>query len=139
METYDERIVRLARQARERGVRIYSDDAGKQWFATSSSQPGVLHYITAASCTCRGFVFSGACTHNAALLDRLGWLPAVEPAPATMPCLACRGAGEIWSEGSWSPDTCFICQGTGAVDVVADRVPTNVIEFPVTDDRRPAA
>lgn len=141
METYDERIVRLARQAREQGIRVYSHDAGKQWFASSASTPGTLHYITAVSCSSKGFIFSGACTHNAALLDRLGWLPRIaEELPATMPCLVCRGAGEVWSEGSWSPDRCFVCRGFGLLDVVADRLPAgNVIEFPITDDCRPAA
>jgi len=140
METHDERIVRLARTARERGIRVYSDDAGQQWFATSSSQPGVLHYVTAVSCTCRGFVFSGACTHNAALLDRQNWLPrVVEELPATVPCYPCDGTGEIWSKGEWSPDQCWYCSGTGAVDVVNDRVPDNIIEFPRSEQPRPAA
>ncbi len=140
-ETRDERVVRLARVARERGIKVYQELSTGAWFATSASQPGKAHYLTAVSCTCEGFIFSGACTHNAALLDRLGWLPAAEPAPATMPCLACRGSGQIWSEGSWSADRCFICSGTGQVDVVLDRigpVADNVIPFPV-ERPRPAA
>ena len=140
-ETYDERIVRLARQAQAKGVKVFQELSTGAWFATSASQPGKAHYLTAVSCTCEGFIFSGACTHNAALLAKLGWLPPVaEELPATMPCLACRGAGEVWSEGSWSPDRCFVCSGTGAGDVVIDRIsPDNIVEFPRVDSPRPAA
>ena len=138
-ETRDERVVRLARVARERGIKVYQEQSTGCWFATSASQPGKAHYVTGVSCACEGFVHTGACTHNAALLDSLGWLPAVEPAPATMPCLACRGAGELWSQGSWTADRCEFCSGRGCVDVVVDRVPTNVIEFPRSDSPRDAA
>ncbi len=143
METIDQRILRLARVARERGIRVYSDDAGTQWFATSASQVGVLHYVTAVSCSCRGFIFSGACSHNAALLARLGWLPRIaDESPATVACSVCSGKGEVWTEGSWSPDQCWYCQGSGRRDLVIDHispVADNIVEFPRIDSPRPAA
>jgi len=139
MESHDASIVRLAQVARERGIQVFQEVATGAWFATSTSKPGTLHRVTALSCDCLGFVAHQRCTHHSALLALLGWLPEVESAPTAMPCGSCRGAGEMWSEGNWSPDRCWVCQGTGALDVVADRVPTNVVPFPVTDDRRPAA
>jgi len=141
VETFDERVVRLARQARTRGVQVYQELSTGAWFATSASRPGRAHYVTAVSCTCEGFVFSGACTHNAALLDRLGWLPqVVDDMPATMSCRPCEGTGQIWSEGEWSPDQCFVCSGTGRVDVVIHHIgPNNIVDFPRIDSPRPAA
>ena len=141
-ETHDERVVRLARQAQVKGVKVFQELSTGAWFATSASRPGQAHYVTAVSCSCEGFVFSGACSHNAALLDRLGWLPRVtEELPATVACSVCRGSGELWAEGSWSPDTCFVCRGIGRVEVI-DRigpVADNIVEFPRSDRPRPAA
>jgi len=136
-ETPDARIVRLAQVARERGIQVYQELSTGAWFATSASRPGTAHYLTAVSCTCEGFIFSGACSHHSALLAKLGWLPVVESASSPVPCTACTGSGQLWSEGQWSADSCGFCNGAGHVDVVID-CPTNVVSFPVTDDR-PAA
>jgi len=136
-ETHDQALVRLAKQARDRGVQLFRVITSGEMFASSSSQPGMLHRVTTISCDCPGFIRHQRCMHYAALLDSLDWLPVVEP--ATRACIACGGSGELWSDGGWSPDRCGCCSGRGHVDVVADRVPTNVIDFPVTDDRRPAA
>jgi len=63
-----------------------------------------------------------------------------DESPATVACSVCGGSGEVWSEGSWSPDRCFVCAGAGVVDVAIDHVvENNIVEFPRTDDRRPAA
>ena len=139
VETFDERVIRLAQVARERGIKVYQEQSTGRWFATSASRPGTAHYVTGLSCRCEGFTFSGACSHHSALLARLGWLPRVaDELPATVACSVCGGSGEIWSEGNWSPDTCFVCRGIGHVDVVVDR-PTNVVPFREVDSPRPAA
>jgi len=141
VETFDERVIRLAQVARERGIKVYQEQSTGRWFATSASRPGTAHYVTAVSCTCEGFIFSGACSHNAALLAKLSWLPRVAgDEPATMACRVCGGGGETWSEGDWSPDECWVCRGTGHVDVVIDRIGSdNIVEFPRVDSPRPAA
>jgi len=140
-ETRDEALVRLSKQARQRGVQLFRVVTTGEVFATSISRPGELHWLTHLSCDCPGFIRHQRCQHYAKLMDDLGWLPVVaDESPATMPCLACRGEGEIWSEGSWAPDRCFVCSGTGVVDVVIDRIgPSNVVEFPRIDSPRSAA
>ena len=141
MESHDASIVRLARTARQRGIQVFQEVATGYWFATSTSKPGTLHRVTAVSCDCLGFVAHQRCTHHSALLARLGWLPQVaDESPATVACSACGGKGKIWSEGEWSPDTCFVCQGSGHVDVFVDRIsPDNIVDFPRIDSPRPAA
>jgi hypothetical protein len=138
-ETPDQRVVRLARVARERGIQVYQELSTGAWFATSASRPGHAHYLTAVSCTCEGFIFSGACTHNAALLDRLGWLPPVADAPETVACTFCKGTGRFWAEGDFSDSACGCCGERGwFYDIVIDRAPANVTNFPMTIvDQRP--
>ncbi len=65
---------RLAAQAAADGVWLIRQ--GGRWYATSRSQPGVRHYLTAWSCTCKGFLYTGECGHHSLLLARLGWLDA---------------------------------------------------------------
>ncbi len=74
-ETREQAINRLAAEAHKRGVQIYSYNL--QYFATSRSEPGALHCVTAWSCDCHGFRFRRRCQHHAALLDHIGELPAV--------------------------------------------------------------
>lgn len=71
---------RLAAKAEAEGVLVYAE--GSRWYATSRSQPGARHRVTACSCTCRGFIYTGECGHHSLLLARLGWLdqPVAEPA-----------------------------------------------------------
>ena len=138
-ETRDETLIRLASQARARGVQLFRVVTSGEVFATSISRPGELHRVTHLSCDCEGFIRHQRCMHYAKLMDDLGWLPQVAgDEPATMPCLACRDAGSIWREGQWGADTCFVCRGIGHVDVVVDR-PTNVVPFREVDSPRPAA
>jgi len=68
---------RLAAKAEAEGVVIYAE--GSRWYATSRSRPGARHHVTAWSCTCPGFIYTGECGHHSLLLDRLGWLPAAQP------------------------------------------------------------
>ena len=93
---------RLAGLARDRGIRLYQERATGAWYATSATDPGAVYHLTGYSCSCPGFTAWQRCSHHAALLDRLGWLPdiaAVTPAPtpitaaATAPCRACGGRG----------------------------------------------
>jgi hypothetical protein len=140
-ETRDEALIRLAAQARAQGVQLLRVVATGEVFATSISRPGELHRLTHYSCDCEGFIRHQRCQHYAKLMDSLGWLPEVASnEPATTPCLACRGAGECWRDGQFTPDPCFYCRGKGRVDTHIDRVPTNnIVPFPSSDDRRPAA
>ncbi len=118
-ETRDQAIIRLAGEAQRRGVRIYRTPDGRHW-ATSISQPGTLHYVTGHSCDCQGFIRHQRCSHHAALLAHMGWLPASPdptPTPAVArvpeePCDRCDGHGWGYSGGSgtW---TCHACHGTG--------------------------
>jgi len=80
-ETRDQAIIRLAAQARERGVQIFNYDPTREYFATSISEPGTLHRVTALSCDCLGFLRFGRCTHHSALLDHIGELPVIVPDP----------------------------------------------------------
>ena len=101
-ESHDAAVIRLAGEAAARGVRVYR--AGSTWFATSRTRPGTLHRVTGYSCDCAGFARHQRCTHHAALLARLEWLPAGDPDPAppaapvalavpAAPCPDCQGTG----------------------------------------------
>jgi|GEM_PF-2424153 len=108
-ESVDAAVIRLAAEAARRGITVFraAGPAGPEWFCPSSSQPGVLHRVTGLSCDCRGFMRHGRCTHHAALLDHMQWLPTVTgdpdpetptPAPIAMavpatPCPSCHGEG----------------------------------------------
>ena len=127
-ETVDQARRRLAAKARREGVTLSLDDDGR-WYASSVSQSGTRHYLTAYSCDCVGFCNHGRCKHHAALLACLGWLdldddPEPTP-PAPAGCPSCHGAGTIvvahsrWIGGSrlgfrdqWStPAPCLACRG----------------------------
>jgi hypothetical protein len=124
-ESRDEAIVRLALEARRRGVRVYRQ--ATMWFATSRSRPGTLHRVTGYSCDCAAFARHQRCTHNSALLDFMGWLPTVTPepdplVPPTSPgpseCGECLGSGFVrayYSGGlnAWEASPCLDCDATG--------------------------
>ncbi len=81
---------RLAEQGRANGVNILAECVTGARYATSATQPGVIYYLTAYSCTCPGFVGHQRCQHHSLLLAELGWLPEVaddetEPVPAATP------------------------------------------------------
>ena len=127
-ESHDAAVIRLAAEARRRGVRVYR--AGSEWFAPSRTRPGTLHRLTGYSCDCRGFMRHGRCTHHAALLSHMGWLPAGAPDPAPpaapvamvvplAPCPDCHGEG--WRKVStggglsdWVMVDCRRCQRVAA-------------------------
>jgi len=94
---------RLADQGRANGVRLPSECVTGERFATSATDPGAVHSLTGFSCSCPGFVYHQRCSHHAALLERLNWLPAVAgDAPAPVPCSGCRGRGWVYVEdGDW--------------------------------------
>jgi hypothetical protein len=72
-ETVDGARVRLAAKARQQGVKLTRGEDGRH-YASSTSTPGKLHYVTGLSCDCRGFIAHGRCKHHSALLSALGWL-----------------------------------------------------------------
>lgn len=72
---------RLAEAARTKGIRIRRDRRDGRFYASSCSHPGRWHFVTAVSCDCPGFITHSRCTHHAALLAALGWLPPLEPEP----------------------------------------------------------
>jgi hypothetical protein len=125
-ETHEQALARLLGVARESGVKLLHDDVG-DYFATSVSEPTLLHRVSPDGCSCRGYLFHGRCRHLAALLAHLGQLdPNPEP-PATV-CPQCHGTGVLevvhharWVGGSrlgyrdqWStPVVCLDCDGGG--------------------------
>src|SRR3954468_22605258 len=101
---------RLADLAQERGLRVF-EASPNHWFCTSASDPFKLHVVTGFSCDCQGFMHHQRCSHHAALLAHLGWLPELEVAvPA--PCRTCHGRGQIYSEYWLELRGCYACDGS---------------------------
>ena len=94
-ETREEAIARLAQKARESGVKVLRDRKDGRFYVTSASTVGLMHYVTAVSCDCKGFASHQRCMHHAALLTALGWVGGEpEPIPATpAACSHCDGQG----------------------------------------------
>jgi len=128
---------RLAAEATKRGIRILSEPLSGEHFATSATDPTLLHRVTAYSCSCRGFTRWGRCSHFAALLASKGWLPELDPepsAPVVMPstsipavetvvlvaCPLCTGTGIDDRHGTHSVRAdllrCPVCEGIGTVE-----------------------
>jgi hypothetical protein len=97
VETRTQALQRLARVARESGVKLMRDSDGAYW-ATSVSEPGWLYRLEPDRCGCRGFAHHRRCRHLAALLSHLGYLddPDPDPAGGALPdCAECHDAGVI--------------------------------------------
>jgi len=106
---------RLADVAHQRGLRLFRD--GSRWYCSSAGDPGGCYFLTGYSCTCRGFVTHQRCSHHALLLERLGWLPEVEPDmpfidQAPVDCPNCAGCGVVVYR-SGNQDRCLDCGGNG--------------------------
>ncbi len=114
---------RLAEEARSKGVVLLAESATGERFATSASDPRIVHRLTERGCSCKGFAYAGRCTHHSLLLDELGWLPDAAPAPV---CVTCRGSGlDPECAGHTHAGRTILCPcptcgstGVGAVDVV---------------------
>ena len=94
---------RLAGLARERNVQVFQDAPSGRWYATSATRPGACYYVTGLSCECEGFVYHQRCSHHAALLERLNWLPPVADAANALvavapPCARCHNRGFTYAE-----------------------------------------
>ncbi len=94
-----EDLHRLANQAEQKGIRILLTADGEH-FATSASNPTMLHRVSEHGCDCKGFAYWGRCSHHALLLSQLGLIPDPEPVVEVVildaqpaPCRSCRGAG----------------------------------------------
>jgi hypothetical protein len=106
---------RLADLAQERGLRVF-EGGSNQWFCTSHSDPFALHTVTGFSCDCRGFLHHQRCSHHAALLAHLGWLPEAEPEMPSVEvsstdCGDCSGCG-LQDFGRYTLP-CETCGGSG--------------------------
>lgn len=67
---------RLADEAERRGIKIYVEVTTGAMFASSSRDPGGLYFVDPQlGCTCQGYGHHARCTHFAAMLAWLGWLP----------------------------------------------------------------
>jgi hypothetical protein len=84
-------LVRMLGKAHTEGVRIYQNPHDGRYYASSTSNRSQLHYVTAYSCDCPGFMHHGHCKHHAALLETLGWITL--PTPDPLPCRHCAGRG----------------------------------------------
>ena len=67
-------------RAKSRGVRVTVIEPGAAYSTLSQSEPGVVYTICRSrdgwACECKGFVFTGACKHVAAVQrrsEREGW------------------------------------------------------------------
>jgi hypothetical protein len=110
--TTPEDLHRLAALAHTRGLRLTQESAGV-WFCSSARQHTDPHYVTGLSCDCRGFQEHQRCSHFALLLEHLGWLPEVEPTPATVQCAGCSGGGVLVYRSF--EERCPACQGSGEI------------------------
>ncbi len=122
-----EDLHRLANQAEAKGVKILLTADGEH-FATSTSNPTMLHRVSEHGCDCKGFAYWGRCSHHSLLLSQLGRIPDSEPTvnvtevviieePA--PCRSCRGAGYVRAYvggklSDWIPVPCACREVTAA-------------------------
>ena len=99
---------RLAGVARARGIQLFQDRATGAWYATSATDANACYRVTGYSCACAGFTAWQRCSHHAALLERLNWLPDVADAATNVvvavapACARCRGRG--WHYAEAGPD-----------------------------------
>jgi hypothetical protein len=129
-------LLRLAEEAKRRGIQILVEHGTTAHFATSHRNPDVIYRVTAHSCTCDGFLAWGRCTHLAALHAEKGWLPpdddddpdppvssALPPKPEApvMPCPVCDHGMETVFTGTPRQRRirCQTCDGRGVVEIAA--------------------
>jgi len=100
-ETLEEARVRLAAKARQDGVTLTVEEDGRH-YASSTSKPGTLHYVTGYSCDCVGFANRGRCKHHSALLSAMGWLDDADPEPTPpVAAVAITHVPGAWGPGGW--------------------------------------
>ncbi len=123
-----EDLLRLCRQAEQRGVRILVDHRTGAHVATSASDRSRCYHVDAErGCTCKGFGAWGRCQHHSLLLAELGLIPDVEPVVANVvvldeqpaPCRACRDSGFVRMTtgpglADWEMAPCTKCPGQSA-------------------------
>ena len=122
-ETERTAMSRLLAKARAEGVKLIRDQDGRH-FASSVSRPGTLHYVTAYSCDCRGFVAHQRCKHLAALLAAKGWLdgtPEPDPAPMAITLAHVDGHYSLDAEPEWmEPFTTILVDGEPKIRITGD-------------------
>src|SRR3954453_3279976 len=75
LETHDQRLHRLAQEARHQGLQILEDETANRAYCTSYSQPDRLHAVSFVDCSCIGFRHIGICRHHALFLWSRSALP----------------------------------------------------------------
>ena len=146
--TTPEDLHRLAGLARERGVRLFQEATSGAWYATSATDATACYALTGYSCACAGFTAWQRCSHHAALLAELGWLPDIaDMTPALVagapPCARCRGRG--WRYAEAGPDCwpfeipCAECSAQDDAPADDDRWNDDIAEASPDDASRFAA
>lgn len=100
-ETEKAVLIRLLGKAHAEGTKLYQDPSDGRHYASSTSDPSKLHYVTAYSCDCTGFFHHGRCKHHAALLESLGWLSLPTPDPEPGAKLEVIHVAGTWRERGW--------------------------------------
>jgi hypothetical protein len=129
MGTTADDLHRLADEAIRKGIRLYRVPSANEWYATSSSDPGLLHRVTALSCDCKGFMHWQRCTHIALLLAEIGYLPEL-PDPEPEPASPAAAAPVEDRPDPWD------APAVAAVPVAAPAA--NVVAFPSAEGRAAA-
>jgi hypothetical protein len=120
VETREQALRRLLAVARECGTRILRDHEGR-YYATSASEPDLLHPVSPESCSCRGFLAHGRCRHVAALLDHLGQLPDPTPVGMKITCAHVEGHYGLEDEPQWhEPRTELMVDGQVKIRITGD-------------------
>ena len=122
LETRDQAFRRLLAVARESGIRLLHDQEGR-FYATSASEPDLLHPVAPDSCSCRGFATHRRCRHVTALLAHLGRLDPDPPAASGMriTCAHVDGYYGLEAEPEWhEPRTELLVDGEVKVRVLGD-------------------
>ena len=121
-----EDLARLADKAERGGVVVFLTADGAH-FATSRSNPTLLHRVGVDGCDCRGWQVWRRCGHHALLLAELGHIPGVdagEPEPEPVAAIGSDSTNK-GAAGTFMPSPtarCPSCNGRGFYFVAVEGV-----------------